>query len=318
LCPRSCLLKDGERGFCFGRRNSGGELFLETYGRASGFAIDPIEKKPLYHFLPGTTVFSFGTIGCNLGCQFCQNWHISKSRQEDQLSVEASPEAIARKAKALGVPSVAFTYNEPVVFAEYVIDTAMACHVQGLRTVAVTAGYISPEARPEFFRNIDAANVDLKSFSEDFYHRMCNARLDPVLETLLYLKRETSVWLEITNLVIPGANDDLGLIRRMSDWIFKNLGQDVPLHFSAFHPDFHLQDPQPTPVATLQAARSVAMEAGLRYVYTGNVQDAVGSLTFCPSCGRPVIERDGFSIKDSHMNGNRCNECGAEIAGVFL
>jgi len=317
LCPRSCVIKDGGRGFCFGRRNIGGELVVESFGGVSGFAVDPIEKKPLYHFFPGTMILSFGTIGCNLNCCFCQNWNISRCNTIEGLRVEAQPAAIAEKTRGLGIPAVAFTYNEPIVFAEFAIETAAACHRVGLKTVAVTNGYISDEARPDFFRHMDAANVDLKAFSEAFYQRMCQGHLDPVLRTLRYLKHETNVWLEITTLLIPGENDDINEIRRMAVWILGELGPDVPLHLTAFHPDYHLQNRPSTSPAVLLAAREAALEEGLRYVYTGNIQDAVGVSTICPSCGRSVIERDGFSIAKIKLVDGRCANCGEKIAGRF-
>lgn len=317
LCPRSCVINDGDRGFCFGRRNIDGELVLDTFGRSSGFAVDPIEKKPLYHFYPATTVLSFGTIGCNLICRFCQNWRISCAEVADTPQVEAMPETIVKKARDFGIPSVAFTYNEPVVFAEYVIETAAVCRAAGIRTVAVTNGYITEAARRDFFQDIDAANVDLKSFNEGFYQRMCGGHLKPVLDTLKYLKRETDVWLEITTLVIPNENDDMDELKRMSAWIAKELGEDVPLHLTAFHPDFLLPDHPPTTLSTLETARGLALEEGLHYVYTGNVPDAFGSDTFCPSCGRLVIDREGFSVLRSAMKDGCCAACGAKIAGRF-
>lgn len=317
LCPRECVLKDGARGFCFGRRNSGGQLVLDSFGRASGFSVDPIEKKPLYHFLPATAVLSFGTIGCNLNCRFCQNWNISRSKATENLQVPAMPEAIVKKAVELRVPSVAFTYNEPIVFAEYAIETAAACREAKVRSVVVTNGYISEVARRDFFHYMDAANVDLKSFSESFYSRLCGGHLAPILDTLLYVKHQTNVWLEITTLIIPGENDDLAEIKRMSAWIAKELGPDVPLHLTAFHPDFQLQNRPATPLSLLEAARSVAMDTGLRYVYTGNVSDISGSSTQCPSCGHTVIERDGFDVVKIALQNGKCAECGGAIAGRF-
>lgn len=317
LCPRSCVIKKDERGFCYGRLNLDGELVLESFGKASGFAVDPIEKKPLYHFHPATMVLSFGTIGCNLSCRFCQNWNISRSQTLDNLHVEAQPELIARKASELRVPSVAFTYNEPIVFAEYAIETAAACREAKVKTVAVTNGYISEVARQDFFHYMDAANVDLKAFSQDFYRRMCGGNLEPVLETLIYLKHKTNIWLEITTLVIPGENDNLAELRSMSSWIAKELGKDVPLHLTAFHPDFQLVDRPSTPLSFLQAARNEALATGLHYVYTGNVHDPAGAATKCPSCGLPVIERDGFSVVNISMEKGCCAECKGEIAGRF-
>src|SRR5687767_7701337 len=237
VCPRACKLREGQRGLCFVRACHEGEIVLTTYGRSSGFCVDPIEKKPLNHFLPGTPILSFGTAGCNLACKFCQNWDISKSREQDTLADQASPETIARAAARLGCSSVAFTYNDPVIFLEYAIDVADACHELGIQAVAVTAGEICPEPRIELYRHLDAANVDLKAFTERFYRKICGGSLAAVLETLLYLKNETDVWFEITTLLIPGENDSEQEIGEMTEWIADKLGPDVPLHFTAFHPD---------------------------------------------------------------------------------
>jgi pyruvate formate lyase activating enzyme len=317
LCPRYCKLQEGQRGFCFVRQRTGGGMVLTTYGRSSGFCVDPIEKKPLNHFLPGTSVLSFGTAGCNLGCRFCQNWDISKARESDRLSDTASPAAIAATAKQLGCHSVAFTYNDPVIFAEYAIAVAHACRAEGIRTVAVTAGYITGEARPEFFRAMDAANVDLKAFTEDFYHRLCYAQLQPVLDTLVYLRRETDVWFEVTTLLIPGENDSTGELDRASDWFANHLGPDVPWHFTAFHPDFKMLDKPRTPPATLARAREIARAKGLKHVYTGNVHDRAGGSTWCPACGALLIERDWYQLGAYNLDGNHCRACGSEIAGRF-
>jgi len=317
LCPRFCKLQESQRGFCFVRQRTGDKMVLTTYGRSSGFCVDPIEKKPLNHFLPGTSVLSFGTAGCNLGCRFCQNWDISKARESDRLSDAASPDAIAATAKRLGCHSVAFTYNDPVIFAEYAIDVAEACRAQGIKTVAVTAGYITDEARPEFYRAMDAANVDLKAFTEDFYHRLCYAQLQPVLDTLVYLRRETDVWFEVTTLLIPGENDSREELDRASDWFAANLGPDVPWHFTAFHPDFKMLDKPRTPAATLTQAREIARAKGLKHVYTGNVHDRAGGSTWCPACGALLIERDWYELGAYNLEGNRCRACGSEIAGRF-
>ena len=318
LCPRFCRLREGQRGMCFVRACQDGQVVLTTYGRSSGFCIDPIEKKPLNHFLPGTPVLSFGTAGCNLACQFCQNWDISKSREMDTLADSASPETIARAARRLGCRSVAFTYNDPVIFHEYAIDVAVACREQGLRTVAVTAGEVCPEPRAEFYRHMDAANVDLKAFTERFYHEICAGHLKPVLETLEYLERETDVWYEITNLVIPGLNDSEGEIDEMTRWIVERLGPDVPLHFSAFHPDWKMRDRPSTPPATLTRCREIALRNGVRYAYTGNVHDAAGDTTFCHSCGDALIERDWYDLIAWHIDERgRCRRCGTPCAGRF-
>ncbi|HVU36536.1 MAG TPA: AmmeMemoRadiSam system radical SAM enzyme [Opitutaceae bacterium] len=317
LCPRACRLRDGQHGFCFVRQRQGEEIRLTTYGRSSGFCIDPIEKKPLYHFHPGSTALSFGTAGCNLGCRFCQNWHISKARAYDRLGAEASPEQIARSASQHGCRSVAFTYNDPVVFAEYAIDVADACRAAGIRTVAVTAGYINAEPRAEFFGAMDAANIDLKGFSDDFYHRLCYGELGPVLDTLLYVKHQTSVWLEVTTLLIPGENDGEDELERATDWFAEHLGPDVPWHFTAFHPDFKMQDTPPTPRQTLERARRLARLKGLKYVYLGNVRDGFGETTFCPECGATVIERNGYDVVRYELTANFCRSCGAPLPGVF-
>jgi AmmeMemoRadiSam system radical SAM enzyme/AmmeMemoRadiSam system protein B/AmmeMemoRadiSam system protein A len=317
LCPRACSLKPGDRGFCFVRQNQGGEMVLTTYGRSTGFCIDPIEKKPLNHFYPGTSVLSFGTAGCNLGCKFCQNWDISKSREVERLSEIATPEAIAEAARHYGCHSVAFTYNDPVIWAEYAIDAARACHAAGIKTVAVTAGYITPEARGPFYEVMDAANVDLKGFTEDFYKHITYSHLQPVLDTLAYLKHETDVWFEITNLVIPQANDAMDEIRQMCDWILGHCGDEVPLHFTAFHPDFRMRDRPNTPHATLLEAYDVARRAGLKYVYTGNVDDVAHQSTYCPHCTRLVIERNWYNLGVYHLKLDRCRHCGGRVAGRF-
>jgi pyruvate formate lyase activating enzyme len=317
LCPRACVLKEGDRGFCFVRKHQGGEMILTTYGKSTGFCVDPIEKKPLNHFLPGTSVLSFGTAGCNLGCQFCQNWSISKSREVEILSERATPEDIAETALKLGCRSVAFTYNDPVIWAEYAIDTAKACHQVGLKAVAVTAGYITPEARPEFYSVMDAANVDLKAFTEKFYKRLSLAALEPVLDTLKWLKHESDVWFEITNLMIPGQNDSPEETAAMCDWIVTNLGEDVPVHFTAFHPDFRMMDTPPTPAETLTRARQQAIKAGIKYAYTGNVHDPVGSSTYCPKCKKCLVERDWYEINCFALKDGTCPGCGYQLPGLF-
>lgn len=318
LCPRHCTLAEGQRGFCFVRQNIGGEMILTTYGRSSGFCIDPIEKKPLNHYYPGTSILSFGTAGCNLGCKFCQNWNISKSKEFDKLTDEATPQTIARAAKQLGCKSVAFTYNDPVIFAEYAMDVADACRELGIHPVAKTAGYITDEARPEFYEHMDAANVDLKAFTEDFYKKLTLSALKPVLDTLKYIKHETNVWLEITNLVIPGENDSDKEFHEMSAWVMENLGPGVPLHFSAFHPDFRMMDTPPTPPETLTRARDIALSHGLYYVYTGNVHDSEGGSTYCHSCRKLLIERDWYELGECNLvNENQCKFCGSVCAGVF-
>src|SRR5207344_306232 len=269
LCPRDCRLHEGQRGACFVRQRIGDEMVLTTYGRSSGFCIDPIEKKPLNHFYPGSAVLSFGTAGCNLACKFCQNWDISKSRDMDRLMDQASPEAIAEAAARSGCKSVAFTYNDPVIFAEYAMDVADACHERGIQTVAVTAGYMHDLPRRDFYAKMDAANVDLKAFTEEFYFKTTGSHLQPVLDSLVYLKHETSVWFEITTLLIPTKNDSDHEITAMCQWIRTELGIDVPLHFTAFHPDWKMNELPATPASTLTRARNIALNQGLQYVYTG-------------------------------------------------
>ncbi|MES2356092.1 MAG: AmmeMemoRadiSam system radical SAM enzyme [Pseudomonadota bacterium] len=318
LCPRDCRLHEGQRGACFVRMREDNAMVLTTYGRSSGFCIDPVEKKPLNHFFPGSSILSFGTAGCNLACKFCQNWDISKSREMDTLADYASPEAIADAALANGCKSVAFTYNDPVIFAEYAMDIADACRAVGVKTVAVTAGYIHAVPRQEFYAKMDAANVDLKAFTDEFYYRVCGARLQSILDTLIYLKHETNVWFEITTLLIPGKNDSDEEILAESKWIAKELGTDVPLHFSAFHPDYKMTDIPATPASTLTRARNIAMGEGLKYVYTGNVHDTSGGSTYCPHCKAPIIVRDWYAIRAYHLDEKgSCVNCGALIPGRY-
>ncbi|WP_082043895.1 AmmeMemoRadiSam system radical SAM enzyme [Mobilicoccus massiliensis] len=322
LCPRECRLREGQRGFCFVRARAGDELVLTTYGRSSGFCIDPIEKKPLSHFLPGTSVLSFGTAGCNLGCKFCQNHEISTSRQMDSLAAEASPDAIAVAAQEWGCRSVALTYNDPVIFAEYGMDVADACRARGIASVAVTAGYVQGEARTDFFSHMDAANVDLKGFSDSFYRQLTGARLQPVLDTLTHLVHETDVWVELTTLLIPGSNDSDEELTAMCEWVVRELGPDVPHHFSAFHPDHRMPDVPATPLSTLTRARDIAHAAGERYVYTGNVVNRDGEATRCPGCGATVVERDRYRLLDHRIvvdadGVGHCPESATVIAGRF-
>lgn len=317
LCPRRCKLSEGQRGYCGVRENSSNTVVSAVYGRSAGFCIDPIEKKPLNHFLPGSSVLSFGTAGCNLGCVFCQNWHLSRSAASQAMTDSAAPGEIADAAAALGCSSVAFTYNDPVVFAEYAVDTARACRYRGIKTVAVTAGYLTDEARPEFFEAMDAANVDLKGFSDDFYRRLCHARLQPVLDTLVFLHNQTRVWLEVTTLLIPGENDSDSEIDRASDWFAGHLGPDVPWHFSGFHPDYQRLQTPPTPAATLERAQRIARAKGLRYVYTGNVHTPAGEDTLCPACGAVLVARRHFAIEAYRLRNGCCQVCGCEIPGVF-
>jgi pyruvate formate lyase activating enzyme len=293
-------------------------MVLTTYGRSSGFCVDPIEKKPLNHFLPGTPILSFGTAGCNLACKFCQNWDISKSREMDRLMDRASPELIARAARRLGCRSVAFTYNDPVIFHEYAVDVAQACREEGILSVAVTAGYVNPEPREEFYRHMDAANIDLKGFSEEFYKNLAAGQLEPVKDTIRYVCRETQVWVELTNLLIPGWNDSEADIRAMAQWVVETVGPDVPLHFTAFHPDWKLRDLPPTPPETLTRARTMAMEEGVRFVYTGNVHDKSGGSTYCPGCGGVLIGRDWYVLSEWHLTDRgECPFCHTRIPGFF-
>ncbi len=318
VCPRACKLREGQRGVCFVRARQGGAVVSTTYGRSSGFCVDPVEKKPLNHFRPGSSIFSFGTAGCNLACRFCQNWDISKSKETDTLADAASPAAIARAAADLGCRSVAFTYNDPTIFLEYAIDVADACRDAGLAAVAVTAGYICPAPRAELFAHLDAANVDLKGFTEDFYRHTCGAELGAVLDTLRYLRHETDVWLELTTLLIPGLNDGDAELHALTGWVVDNLGPDVPMHFSAFHPDYRMLDRPPTPPATLTRARGIAVANGVRYAYTGNVHDVAGQSTYCPACGQRVIERDWYAIGEYRLDdAGHCTSCGAAIPGRF-
>jgi pyruvate formate lyase activating enzyme len=318
LCPRFCKLHADQRGLCFVRQNIDDQIVLTTYGRSSGYCIDPIEKKPLNHFLPGTPVLSFGTAGCNLACKFCQNWDISKSRETHTLADEASPEQIAMATLKLDCRSVAYTYNDPVIFHEYAIDVARACHEKGIKSVAVTAGYVCQEPRREFYQYMDAANVDLKAFTDDFYHKITGSHLAPVLETLEYIKHETDVWLELTTLLIPGKNDSEKEIDAMSQWVVDKLGPDVPMHFSAFHPDWKMMDVPSTPRETLVRAREIAMKNGVRYAYTGNVHNEAGDSTYCHQCGERLIGRDWYVLTDWQLTADgTCASCGAPCAGVF-
>lgn len=318
VCPRHCRLAEGQLGLCFVRGRQDDAIVLHSYGRSSGFCIDPIEKKPLNHFLPGSPVLSFGTAGCNLTCKFCQNWDISKSREIDTLADSASPAAIARAAVATGCRSVAFTYNDPVIFLEYAVDVAAACRDVGIKTVAVTAGYMCAEPRRAFYRHMDAVNVDLKAFSEDFYRSIAAGQLGPVLDTLRHVRHDSETWLEITNLVIPRENDSDAEFQAMASWIVKELGPDVPLHFSAFHPDYKMMGHPRTPHATLVRARQIAMASGLRYVYVGNVADVGRSSTYCHECGTCLIARRGYEITSWALTAaGACSTCGTPCGGVF-
>ena len=321
VCPRACKLRNGQQGLCFVRACEDDQIVLTSYGRSSGFCIDPIEKKPLNHFLPGTPVLSFGTAGCNLACKFCQNWDMSKSREMDTLADQASPTQLAATAEQLGCRSLAFTYNDPVIFLEYAIDVAQAAREKNLKSVAVSAGYVCPQPRMEFFRYMDAANIDLKAFSENFYRKICGGALQPVLETLEYLKHETDVWFEITTLLIPGENDSDQELNDMCQWVVEHLGVDVPMHFTAFHPDWKMREHPPTPPATLSRARQIAINHGIRYAYTGNVHDSAGGSTRCHQCDNLLIERDWYVLGQWQVvvaqGQGFCRACGAPVAGVF-
>ena len=317
LCPRYCTLGEGQAGFCFIRQNINGKLYSIGYGKPSGFGIDPIEKKPLNHFYPGTTILSFGTAGCNLGCRFCQNWSISKARLDDENSFEASSEDVVKLAKKYNTPSIAYTYNDPTIFGEYVIDISKLAREEGIKSVMVTAGYIDKEARKDVYKYIDAANVDLKAFSENFYHKLTFSHLNDVLDTLVWLKNETNVWFEITTLLIPDENDSPEEISQMCDWILKNLGDSIPLHFTAFHPDFKLTDKIRTPVSTLESARAIALSAGIKYCYVGNVHNPEGQTTYCPNCKTALIKRDWHSVITNKIADGKCYKCNEIIAGVF-
>ncbi|MBI5726278.1 MAG: AmmeMemoRadiSam system radical SAM enzyme [Ignavibacteriales bacterium] len=317
LCPRYCTIGNGQHGFCYIRKNSNGQLVSLGYGQPSGFGLDPIEKKPLNHFFPGSQILSFGTAGCNLGCKFCQNWHISKAKDVQSATIYYSPEQVVAIALQNKIPSIAFTYNDPVIFGEYVIDIARIARHESIKTVMVTAGYITKQARPDVFQNIDAANVDLKAFSEAFYHKLTYSHLEDVLDTLLWIKHETDIWLEVTTLLIPGYNDSPEEIHALCNWLLNNLGESVPLHFTAFHPDFKMLDVQRTSLEKLITARKIALETGLQYCYIGNVQYPEGHITYCPVCKKAVIIRDYYQIVKKYLKNNRCQFCNYTIAGIY-
>ncbi len=318
LCPRYCTIGNGQKGFCYVRENINNKLYATAYGRPTGFAIDPIEKKPLSHFLPGTEVLSFGTAGCNLGCKFCQNWTTSKSKIDDINSLNASPENVVQLAKKYKTPSIAYTYNDPTIFGEYVIDISKIAREEKIKSVMVTAGYIDKTARQDVYKYIDAANVDLKAFTELFYHKLTFSHLEDILDTLLWIKNETEVWLEITTLLIPGENDSKEEIKQLCNWVAENLGENVPLHFTAFHPDFKMKDKPRTPSSTLNNARKIALEEGINYCYVGNIHNLEGQTTYCPNCLEPIIIRDWHSVLDIKMKDGKCKYCKANIAGVFI
>jgi pyruvate formate lyase activating enzyme len=317
LCPRYCKIGEGQPGFCFIRQNHGGKLYSIGYGRPTGFAIDPIEKKPLNHFYPGTSILSFGTAGCNLGCKFCQNWSISKAKLDDSNSLDFSPEDVVNLAKQYRVPSIAYTYNDPTIFGEYVIDISRIAREEGIKSVMVTAGYIDKNARKDVYKYIDAANVDLKGFTERFYNKLTFSSLKDVLDTLIWLKNETEVWFEITTLLIPDENDSSEEIKNECNWILENLGNSVPLHFTAFHPDFRMTNKTRTPQSTLTKARNIAITMGIKYCYVGNIHDLEGQTTYCPNCNASLIKRDWHDVLTDNITDGRCFKCGRTIAGVF-
>lgn len=318
LCPRACKLRNGQRGLCFVRAYENDEIVLTSYGRSSGFCIDPIEKKPLNHFYPGSPVLSFGTAGCNLSCKFCQNWDISKSRQMESLASSASPQQLAQTAEQLNCTSIAYTYNDPVIFHEYAIDVAQASKEKNINAVVVTAGYICPKPRVEFFSYMDAANIDLKAFSEKFYYQLCGGKVADVLDTILYVKHETNTWLELTTLLIPGENDSAKEIDALSSWIMDKLGPDVPLHFTAFHPDFKMRDKSNTSALSLTASREIALKNGLHHVYTGNVSDAIGGSSYCSNCNALLIKRNRYQLGYWHLDETgKCKECQTRLPGYF-
>ncbi len=317
LCPRYCKIGDGQPGFCFIRQNFDGKLYSIGYGRPTGFAVDPIEKKPLNHFLPGSTILSFGTAGCNLGCKFCQNWSMSKAKLDDLNSLEASPVDVVNLAKRYDTPSIAFTYNDPTIFGEYVIDISKIAREEGIKSVMVTAGYIDKEARKDVYKYVDAVNVDLKGFTERFYWKNTYSHLNDVLDTLVWLKNETDVWIEITTLLIPDENDSSEEVKQECEWILKNLGDSVPLHFTAFHPDFKMRDKERTPEKTLTRARKIAMNMGIKYCYVGNVHNKEGQITYCPNCYEKLIKRDWHSVISNNLINGNCKKCGEKISGVF-
>ncbi len=317
LCPRYCKLADGQTGFCGVRQALGGRLVTLVYGKPAGLAVDPIEKKPLFHFLPASLVLSFGTVGCQLGCRYCQNWHLSRESMTESNLQYVEPGEIVRAAEANDCPSIAYTYNEPIIFAEYLIDIARLARNRGLLNVMVTNGYVSNEARAEVFDLIDGVNVDLKAFDEGFYRKYTLSSLKPVLETLIWIRTRTRAWLEITTLLIPGLNDAEDQILSEVHWILDNLGRDVPLHFTAFRPDYKMLDHPPTDPETLRRARDIALREGIQFVYVGNVADPAGQTTYCPSCGATLIARTWHASDVRGLDGNKCKACGATIPGVF-
>lgn len=316
LCPHFCTLKEGESGKCGVRENYQGELISLVYNKPCSLALDPIEKKPMNNFLPGEAALSIATVGCNLSCKFCQNYEISQAKPEEISFKELSPEEVVEEARKQDVKIISYTYTEPLIAYEYVLDIARLAKNQGIKNVIVSNGFINPLPLKELCKYIDGANIDLKSIEDDFYKEICGARVSPVLETLKILQKE-KVWLEITNLIIPTLNDSEENIKALVLWVKENLGTTTPLHFIGFYPCYQLSNLPPTPVKTLQRARKIASDAGLKYVYTGNLSDEKGSSTFCPKCGAAVIKRCGFSIIENNLKKGRCNKCNEKVHGVW-
>ena len=316
LCPNRCTLPEGSRSQCRVRENRGGKLYTLAYGNPCAVHNDPIEKKPFNHFLPGTLAFSIATAGCNLHCLYCQNWTISQKRPEEVDSISLPPEDVVKYALKAGSRSIAYTYSEPNIFYEYMLDTAKAARPKGLRNVVISNGYINPDPLRELCHAVDAIRVDLKGFSEEFYQKVCFGSLAPVLESIKIIHQE-GIWLEIVNLVVPTLNDDEGMLREMARWIVKNLGPDVPVHFSRFYPMYKLTKLPPTPVETLEKARAIAMEEGINYAYIGNVPGHPASHTYCPACGKAIIKRTGFEVTEYHIVDGKCEFCGHPIPGVW-
>ncbi len=315
LCPTECVLEDYQVGGCRTRMNKGGVLYSLVYGKPCAVAVDPIEKKPFFHFLPATTAFSIATAGCVLGCKFCQNWQISQANPEDVDSSDLLPADVVRQAALYNCRTITYTYTEPTVFYEYMYDTAMIARQAGIRNTMHSCGYINEKPLRQLAKLLDAADVDLKAFSEDFYSTVCGGRLKPVLDALVALKQE-GVWIELTNLVIPTLNDDPKMVRAMSAWIVKNLGPDVPLHFSRFFPYYKLKDLPPTPLETLHDARKAAMDAGLRYVYIGNIRSEAEN-TACPRCNKVLIERTGYFVRQNNIMEGKCRYCNTAVPGIW-
>ena len=317
ICPRNCILSDGQEGFCHVRKNINQNIELLTYGYNTGLAIDPVEKKPLYHFYPSSPILSFGTLGCNMGCLFCQNWDISKSKANPQNLNKTPPQEVVDIAKKYKCKSVAFTYNDPIIFFEYAIDTAKLCRENNIKTVVVTSGFINEEPAKEFFEYMDGANIDLKGFSQRFYGKNCLAKLQPVLDTIKYAVNETNCHIELTTMLIEGENDSSEEIQAECEWILENLGDNVPIHFSAFFPHFKFEDRKATSFEALIKAYNIAKTVGLKYVYTGNLSNIETSTTYRKNCGEPIIIRSGYQILEYHLENSECEYCSAICDGRF-